>query len=304
MPQTAEGTRDSRRRSRACLDAMIASRISTLVFSIACLALGSAVAAQEDAVEVEAGHYTSREPGDFGIGKIYMGREIGVVMSPEGASWLDRGERAREERPDLVLEAMEIETDWVVADIGAASGYYSFRLSSRVPEGRVLAVDIQPELLQLIEERSALAGVDNVEAVLGTIEDPGLPESAADAVLLVAAALDDELLSGFREVAAAASLAALVEVHNEVEAERALEAGASMVGVNNRDLHSFVTDLGVAERLAPLLEGVEVRVAESGVTTPEDAGRMEAAGYDAVLVGSALVQSPDPASLIRSLQSR
>jgi indole-3-glycerol phosphate synthase len=128
--------------------------------------------------------------------------------------------------------------------------------------------------------------------------------AGADAVLLIAAALDDELLSGFLEVAAAASLAALVEVHNEVEAERALEAGASMVGVNNRDLHSFVTDLGVAERLALLLEGVEVRVAESGVTTPEDAGRMEAAGYDAVLVGSALVQSPDPASLIRSLQSR
>lgn len=185
MPQTSEGTRDSRRRSRACLDAMIARGVSALIFSIACLALGSAVAAQEEAVEVEASHYISREPTDFGTGRIYMGREIGVVMSPEGASWLDRGERAREERPDLVLEAMEIETDWVVADIGAASGYYSFRLSSRVPEGRVLAVDIQPELLQLIEERSALAGVDNVQAVLGTIEDPGLPESAVDAVLLV-----------------------------------------------------------------------------------------------------------------------
>lgn len=128
--------------------------------------------------------------------------------------------------------------------------------------------------------------------------------AGADAVLLIVAALDDKLLSELLEVAAVASLAALVEVHNEAEAERALAAGASLVGVNNRDLQSFVTDLSVAERLASRLERAEVRVAESGVTTPEDAARMEAAGYDAVLVGSALVRSPDPASLIRSLQGR
>lgn len=126
--------------------------------------------------------------------------------------------------------------------------------------------------------------------------------AGADAVLLIAAALDDELLASLLDVASAASLAALVEVHNEAEAERALAAGASVIGVNNRDLHSFVTDLGVAERLSPLLQEVDVSVAESGVTTAEDAARMAAAGYDAVLVGSALVRSSDPASLIRSLR--
>ena len=185
MRETAEFTRSASELLPYSFEASTASRISILVFSIALLAFGPGVHAQEGPAEGAPSHYTWREPSDFGIGKMYMGREIGVVMSPEGASWLDRAERAREERPELLLEAMEIESDWVVADIGAASGYYTFRLSSRVPKGRVLAVDIQRELLQLIEERSTLAGIDNVETVLGTIEDPGLPESGVDAVLLV-----------------------------------------------------------------------------------------------------------------------
>jgi len=185
MQETADRPRGSSEYSRYWPEAPSSSRILLLLFSITLLSVGFAVTAQEGSVAVETGHYSHREPSEFGIGKIYMGREIGVIMSPEGARWLDRGERAREERPDLVLEAMEIEPDWVVADIGAASGYYTFRLSSRVPDGRVLAVDIQPELLQLIEKRSTLSGVDNVEPMLGTIDDPRLPESSVDAVLLV-----------------------------------------------------------------------------------------------------------------------
>jgi ubiquinone/menaquinone biosynthesis C-methylase UbiE len=185
MARTGQRTQAVSGWSEARLGLPRVSRIRVLLFALLFLAMGGSIFAPAEAIETEAGPYVSAEPSEFGIGRFYMGREIGVIMSPEGAEWLDRGTRAREERPDLVLEAMQIEPDWVVADIGAASGYYTFRLSAKVPEGRVLAVDIQPDLLQLIEERCALAGIGNVETVLGSVEDPGLPESTVDAVLLV-----------------------------------------------------------------------------------------------------------------------
>lgn len=126
--------------------------------------------------------------------------------------------------------------------------------------------------------------------------------AGADAVLLIAAVLDGRRLPLMLEAVVAASMTALVEVHDEAEAERAVAAGASLVGVNNRDLGSFVTDLAVAERLSGRLADVAVRVAESGVKSAADAARMAAAGYDAVLVGEALVRSEDPARLIRAFR--
>lgn len=126
--------------------------------------------------------------------------------------------------------------------------------------------------------------------------------AGADAVLLIAAVLGGRRLPVMLEAVAAASMTALVEVHDEAEAERAVAAGASVVGVNNRDLGSFVTDLAVAERLSGRLANVAVRVAESGVRTAVDAARMAAAGYDAVLVGEALVRSEDPTRLIRAFR--
>ncbi len=125
----------------------------------------------------------------------------------------------------------------------------------------------------------------------------------ADAVLLIVAALEHDRLAVLIDTADEAGLAALVEVHDEWELAAALGAGATIVGVNNRNLDSFDVDLGTAERLAPLLDGVQIRVAESGINTPGDAKRMRAAGYDAVLVGESLVRSPDAASLIRSLKA-
>lgn len=123
----------------------------------------------------------------------------------------------------------------------------------------------------------------------------------ADAVLLIVAALTDDELLRFLGEAADAGLAALVEVHTGAEAERALAAGATLIGVNNRDLATFTVDLGTAERVAPLLDGV-VRVAESGIGDPQDAARMARAGYDAVLVGESLVRSEDPAGFIGRLR--
>ncbi|MGH8875396.1 MAG: indole-3-glycerol phosphate synthase TrpC, partial [Acidimicrobiia bacterium] len=124
----------------------------------------------------------------------------------------------------------------------------------------------------------------------------------ADALLLIVAALTDGELAGLLAAAAEAGLAALVEVHTPDEARRAVAAGASLVGVNNRDLATFEVDLATAERIAPLLSGVAVRVAESGINTRSDAARMAAAGYHAVLVGEALIRAPDPGALVKELR--
>ncbi|MDE0374531.1 MAG: indole-3-glycerol phosphate synthase TrpC [bacterium] len=124
----------------------------------------------------------------------------------------------------------------------------------------------------------------------------------ADAVLLIVAILDDALLARLLGAAEEAGLAALVEVHSREEASRALEAGATVIGVNNRDLRTFDVDLATSERIAPLLEGVDIRIAESGVKGPADAARLRAAGYDALLVGEYLSRSADPAHAICGLR--
>ncbi len=124
----------------------------------------------------------------------------------------------------------------------------------------------------------------------------------ADAVLLILAILEDRAASELLAVSAEVGLDVLVEVHTEEEAHRAMALGASIVGVNNRDLATFEVDLATSERLAPILDGASVRVAESGVHTGEDAARLRNAGYDAVLVGESLVRSADPAGLLRELR--
>lgn len=123
----------------------------------------------------------------------------------------------------------------------------------------------------------------------------------ADALLLIAALLDDEPLRLLLKTAQTAGLTALVEVHDRQEAARALRAGAKIVGVNNRNLSTFEVDLAVSERLAPLLKEAEATVAESGVRGPGDAARLAAAGYDGLLVGEHLTRSPQPAAALRNL---
>lgn len=127
----------------------------------------------------------------------------------------------------------------------------------------------------------------------------------ADAVLLIAAALpDDALLADLHALAAELGLGVLVEAHDEREIERALRAGARVVGVNSRDLSTFAEDLGVAEAGAVSIPGDVIAVAESAVRSVEDAARMAAAGFDAVLVGEALVRSEDPSALVRAMAAR
>jgi len=121
-----------------------------------------------------------------GIGKTYAGREIAHVMSYHGAPWLERLERQAEERPDLVLAALELKPSMTVADIGAGSGFYAWRMGMRVGEkGTVYAVDIQPEMIEVLQKQMAVRGASNVKAVLGTRSDPRLPAGSLDLALMV-----------------------------------------------------------------------------------------------------------------------
>jgi FkbM family methyltransferase len=120
-----------------------------------------------------------------GIGKFYMGREIAHVMGYQGAEWLERPARIEEERPDQVVEQMKLKPTDVVADVGAGTGYFSFRISRIVSQGKVFAVDIQPEMLAVIEKRKKESKVDNVIAVKSAETDAKLPDNSVDVILLV-----------------------------------------------------------------------------------------------------------------------
>ena len=125
--------------------------------------------------------------------------------------------------------------------------------------------------------------------------------SGADAVLLIVAALERAQLTQLLAVARSRGIAALVEVHDEPETQAALEAGAELVGINHRDLHTFAVDLALTERLRRLIPAGIVVVAESGIRTPEDARRVYQAGANAILVGETLMRSEDPGQRIREL---
>ncbi len=125
----------------------------------------------------------------------------------------------------------------------------------------------------------------------------------ADAVLLIVAALDDGELRGFHDLAMSVGLDALIEIHDEAELERAQEIGATLIGVNQRDLVTFAVDHDRAVRMAKLFPVDVVSVAESGVRGPTDAATLADAGYHAVLVGESLVTSGDPAAAVDALRS-
>lgn len=158
---------------------------------------------------------------------------------------------------------------------------------------------------------------DDLMAVTGVVDVPVLRKDfildplqiwqarawGASAILLIVSALDDAELKALLAVADDAGLDALVEVHTVAEAHRAVGTGARVVGVNNRNLADFTVDLATAEKIAEVLGGVEVTVAESGIFTGADSARMRDAGYDAVLVGEALVTAPDPTALVTELRA-
>jgi precorrin-6B methylase 2 len=143
----------------------------------------------EEARDSEArdARYEFREEHDpNGIGKFYMGREIAHVMGFAAAPWLERPEREREEATSKMVEALELKPGMVVADIGAGSGVITLMLARKVaPDGRVIALDVQQEMLDLLEARLDREQVTNVELLLGTEKSPRLMEASLDLALLV-----------------------------------------------------------------------------------------------------------------------
>jgi SAM-dependent methyltransferase len=140
----------------------------------------------EPPVKAPARYQYRRDHDPDGIGKFYLGREIAHVMGHQAAGWLERPEREKEERSSLLLKALPLKAGEVVADVGAGSGYFTFPLAERVgAAGKVYAVDIQPEMLALIRQRMKARKVTNVVPVKGTEDDPKLPRSSIDLILLV-----------------------------------------------------------------------------------------------------------------------
>jgi len=121
-----------------------------------------------------------------GIGKFYLGREIARVMGHQAADWLERPERDEEEHTGKLVGQLKLKSGEVVADLGCGTGYFSRRLAKNVGDkGSVLAVDIQPEMLDLLTNKMAGLKITNVKPILGTITDPKLPPGSVDLVLMV-----------------------------------------------------------------------------------------------------------------------
>jgi precorrin-6B methylase 2 len=152
-------------------------RVAPIALLLACSALFAA----------DAPVYEHRDVHDpDGIGKFYMGREIAHVMGPGGIIWLERPEREVEEQPQRVIDALDIRAGQTVVDLGAGSGYYSFRIAPLVgPAGKVIAVDIEPEMLRVIQQRAEREQVNNLVTVRSAQCDPNLPAASVDLLFMV-----------------------------------------------------------------------------------------------------------------------
>lgn len=145
------------------------------------VALISALAVMMTVLHAEAQQETAPEP----LTK-YLGRRIAQPMSYHGIPWLNRPERLQEENPQEMLEQLKVEPNMTVCDMGCGDGYYTVELARRVgPEGKVLAVDIQPEMLQELSRRCERLDIKNVDMVLGLPHDPKLPDGKVDLILMV-----------------------------------------------------------------------------------------------------------------------
>ena len=129
--------------------------------------------------------YVYRSPSADGTGKFYMGREIARVMDASGSDWLERPGRPKQENTELIIASMHLNRASVVADIGAGTGFYTFRIASLVPEGKVFAVEIQDELIRFLNQKKKETSAQNVEVIKGDTLRVNLPDSSVDLAILV-----------------------------------------------------------------------------------------------------------------------
>jgi len=163
------------------------ARTSSILFTL-CLALGTLAsplraAIAEDSVAMPL--YREGRGSPDGIGKFYQGREIAAVMGFEGAPWLERPNRASEERPDLLVEELHLQLGMTVADIGAGSGYLSRRIAPIVGPGRVFAVDVQPQMVALLTELTLKPEYKNLVPIHSGADDLKLPPASVDLAVMV-----------------------------------------------------------------------------------------------------------------------
>jgi SAM-dependent methyltransferase len=129
--------------------------------------------------------YTYGKGSSDGIGKFYKGREIAFVMGATGSDWLERDTRNIEENTNAAIEAIEVKPNAVIADIGAGTGYYSFRLAKKVSNGKVYAVDIQDEMIDMLKEKKRQLKDSVVQIVKSSIKSPNLPDNSVDLAIMV-----------------------------------------------------------------------------------------------------------------------
>jgi ubiquinone/menaquinone biosynthesis C-methylase UbiE len=142
-------------------------------------------AGQSGAVNSNDTTYTYKTPHPDGTGKVYLGREIAHVMSASGADWLERSTRQQEEDAEAAIAALPLTANSTVADIGAGSGYYTFRMARRVPQGNVYAVEVQDEFVASLKSRIQREKAANVTVVKGGEQSPNLPDTSVDLAIMV-----------------------------------------------------------------------------------------------------------------------
>jgi ubiquinone/menaquinone biosynthesis C-methylase UbiE len=202
-------------------------------------------------VDADTVYKTQPNRSADGTGRFYMGREIAPMVSHQSVGWLERSEREQQERTDLLLKELTLETNDVVADIGAGSGYFTFRLAPLVPNGTVLAVDVQPRMLDIIQDSAKRKGIQNVQTILGEEDDPKLADGAVDLVLLVDAYHEFshpfEMMTGVRRALKTGGRVALFEFRGEDP------------DVPIKPLHKMTEAQAKKEMLAVGLEWIETR---------------------------------------------
>jgi indole-3-glycerol phosphate synthase len=267
-----------------------------------------------------------------------LAKQLPAILDRIVAAKRQELERRRKEEPLGILRTRLAQAPPPTRSLAQALRGPSLGLIAEVkrasPSRGVLRADLDPQALArtygssgaaaisvLTEEQHFQGSLDDLIAVRAVLDGRGDPRPpllrkdflfdayhlfearayGADAVLLIVAILNPELLAELLALARTLGLECLVEVHDEEELERALAANAQVIGINNRDLRTFEVDLALTERLRPLIPADRVVVAESGVHSRADAERLRALGVNAVLIGEALVTADDPAAKIGEL---